>query len=277
MDGEARSGAKANGPQHVKSKARRGRRVNSIQFPDPSISLIFRGFQPVRQDSSMKGIPMPAAVRTAKPKSAGTLYDVHPGVAMLQKWIGELKEKTGRSLEEWLKLIKKSGPADEQAAIDWLKKEHGHGTNSAWWLVERAVRKPGQASEDTPEEYLKAAAKYVEEMYAGAKAALRPMHDELMRLGKSLGKDVKACPCKTIVPLYRNHVFAQIKPTTRTRIDFGLALAKLMGKKKLPARLIDTGGFQKKDRITHRIEVADASQIDTFVREWAETAYELDA
>jgi len=33
----------------------------------------------------------------AKTKS---LYGVHPGVAMVQKWIAELKGKTGRSLEE---------------------------------------------------------------------------------------------------------------------------------------------------------------------------------
>jgi len=25
-----------------------------------------------------------------------SLYGVHPGVAMMQKWVGELKEKTGR-------------------------------------------------------------------------------------------------------------------------------------------------------------------------------------
>ena len=28
-----------------------------------------------------------------------TLYSVHPGVAMVQKWIAELKGKTGRSLD----------------------------------------------------------------------------------------------------------------------------------------------------------------------------------
>jgi hypothetical protein len=57
-----------------------------------------------------------------------------------------------------------------------------------------------------------------------------------------------------MVPLYRNHVFAQIKPTTNTRIDLGLALAKYP-ESKLPKRLIDTGGKAKKDRITRRIEI----------------------
>ncbi|HJY86909.1 MAG TPA: hypothetical protein VKE24_08740 [Candidatus Acidoferrales bacterium] len=36
-----------------------------------------------------------------------SLYGVHPSVAMVQKWVAELKEKTGRSLEEWIALVKK--------------------------------------------------------------------------------------------------------------------------------------------------------------------------
>ena len=85
---------------------------------------------------------------------------------------------------------------------------------------------------------------------------------------------MKACPCQTIVPLYRNHVFAQIKPTTNTRIDLGFALAKYKGK--LPKRIIDTGGLAKKDRITHRIELKSADEIDSEVKKWLKTAYELD-
>ena len=50
-----------------------------------------------------------------------SIYSVHPGVLMTQKWIGELKQKTGRSLEEWLKFIKKSGPKDETERKHWLK------------------------------------------------------------------------------------------------------------------------------------------------------------
>jgi len=90
-----------------------------------------------------------------------------------------------------------------------------------------------------------------------------------------MGSDVKACPCKTIVPFYREHVFAQIKPTTNTRIDLGFALTHYKGK--LPKRLIDTGGLAKKDRITHRIEITSADQIDDDVKKWLKTAYDLDA
>ena len=121
--------------------------------------------------------------------------------------------------------------------------------------------------------YLKAAENYVDEMFAGKKEHLRPIYDALLKLGLSMGKDVKACPCQTIVPIYRNHVFAQIKPTTQTRIDFGLALGDT---KKTPKRLIDTGGFAKKDRITHRFEITSLKDIDDEVKHWLRIAYDRD-
>jgi hypothetical protein len=201
-----------------------------------------------------------------------SIYGVHPGVLMTQKWVTELKQKTGRSLDEWLKFIKKDGPPTEAARRVWLKQQHGLGTNSAWWLAERSVGKGAEASD--PDAYLKAAEKYVEEMFSGKKEHLRPIYDALLKLGLSMGKDTKACPCQTIVPLYRNHVFAQIKPTTQTRIDFGLALGDT---KKTSQRLIDTGGFAKKDRITHRFGITSLKDIDDEVKRWLQVAYDRDA
>ena len=206
----------------------------------------------------------------AKTKSK-SIYSVHPGVAMVRKWIDDLPGKTGRSLDEWMKFIKKSGPKTEKERRDWLKAEHGLGTNAASWLAERAEGKGGE--DDDPDAYLRAAEGYVENMFAGPKQSLRPMYDALLKLGLSIGKDVKACPCQTIVPLYRKHVFAQIKPTTQTRIDMGFALKDL----KASGRLIDTGGFAKKDRITHRIAIASLADINDEVKRWLQYAYELDA
>ena len=198
-----------------------------------------------------------------------TPYSVHPGVLMVQNWVATLKQKSGRSLDEWLTLIRKSGPPTEKERREWLKKECGLGTNTAWWLAERAE---GKGEDGDPDAYLEQANQYVEEMYSGSKAGLRPMYDALLKLGLGIGKDAKACPCKTIVPLYRNHVFAQIKPTTRTRIDLGFAL----GARKAEGRLIDTGGYAKKDRITHRIPISSLNEIDAEVKQWLHTAYEED-
>lgn len=194
---------------------------------------------------------------------------------MVQNWIEALPEKTGRTLEQWIAFIRKQGLADEKAGREWLKAEHGMGSNAAWWLAERAFGKAGMTWDDDPDEYLRMAVAYVEEQYAGKKEALRPIYDRLLKLGLGIGKDAKACPCKTIVPLYREHVFAQIKPTTNARVDLGLALAR-MPESKIPKRIIDTGGKAKKDRITHRIPIGAVEEIDEFVEKWLRTAYDLD-
>ncbi|MGZ7060709.1 MAG: DUF5655 domain-containing protein [Candidatus Angelobacter sp.] len=208
---------------------------------------------------------MPA---TKKQRTSST-YDVHPSLGMYQSSLAALKQKTGRVLEEWVKLVEKEGPATEKERRAWLKTEHGLGMNYAWWIAEQSL---GKGDHGNPETYLRQAEEFVEKMYSGPKEALRPIFEELLALGRSLGKDVKVCPCKTIVPLYRKHVFAQIKPTTHTRIDLGLALKDA----KVPKRLIDTGGLAKKDRITHRIEITSVKGIDAEVQKWLKKAYEMD-
>jgi hypothetical protein len=200
-----------------------------------------------------------------------SIYSVHPSVAFVTNWRESLKEKTGRSLGAWVTLLKTSGPQGEKERIAWLKQEHGLGTNSAIAIAQRAAGK--DADMDSPEAYLKAAERYVIAMFRGPYSPLRPLYDELLRLGLSVGEDAKACPCKTMVPLYRNHVFAQIKPATRTRVDVGFAL----GARKGAGRLTETGGYAKKDRITHRIGIESLDQIDDEVRRWLKLAYDEDA
>lgn len=218
-----------------------------------------------------------------RPSGGGTLpplrtnrvssYGVHPGVAMVQGWIASLKEKSGRTLEEWIRFIRREGPADLKRRGKWLKEQHGLGTVTASWLAERADEGRMGIGEEDPRVYLENAVRYVEEMYPAARAALRPLHDGLIGLARELGPDIRICPCETIVPIYRRHVIAQIRPATRTRIDFGLALGDT------PARgaLIDTGGFAKKDRITHRIAVSSEADINAELRRWLKAAYDRNA
>jgi len=201
-----------------------------------------------------------------------SLYSPHPGIAMVQKWIATLKEKTGRDLDAWLTLAKRHGPKSEAARREWLKTKHGLGTNSAWWIAERSFGRGHE--DDDPERYLEAAEGYVEAMLSGKKAALRPIYDELVALCRGVGKDVKVSPGKTIVSVYRNHVIAQIKVASSSRIDFGLALGPT---KPATMRLIDTGGLAKKDRITHRFAIAKVEEIDAEVKRWLKTAYSRDA
>jgi len=84
---------------------------------------------------------------------------------------------------------------------------------------------------------------------------------------------VKACPCKTIVPLYRERVFAEIKPATRARIDLDLALGDLQG----AGRLIENKDRPKGNRLSHRIAITSLEEIDDEVKRWLEAAYDLEA
>jgi hypothetical protein len=221
-----------------------------------------------------KGIPRSGVIdmSAAPAKHARSIYGVHPGVAMVQKWKAELKKKTGRSLEEWVALARSEGPKTEKEIREWLQISHKLGANSAGWIAARSAGK--ESEEDSPERYLAAALKYVDQQYAGKKGALRPIYERLLQHAARLGADVKACPCRTMVPLYRRHVFAQLKATTNSRFDLGLSLTHHEGK--LPKRLVATGGLAKQDRITHRIELTSADQIDDQVKRWLKTAYELD-
>jgi len=105
--------------------------------------------------------------------SKKSIYSVHSSIAYAQTIIRNLPETTGKSIEEWVALVKKSGPNGEKERREWLKKNYQLGGTTVSMIVDRVE---GKGAEDTdPAAYLKAAEKYVEAMYAGPKAALRPI------------------------------------------------------------------------------------------------------
>ena len=200
-------------------------------------------------------------------------YDLHPSIAYVQSVLANFKSKTGRTLEEWVALAQREGPTERKACQAWLKAQ-GLGTQQAAFVAQRAIAEPGHAFDDTPEGYLAAAPGYVEAQYAGKKAALRPLFDRIVSRTRALGPDVKVCPCETIVPFYRNHVFAEVKPFA-SRLDLGLALGDPAAVKDPSGRLKNTGGYAKKDRITHKVEVMSEADLEAALP-WLEQAYRRD-
>ena len=203
---------------------------------------------------------------------AKSTYSVHPSIPYVQNILAKFKAKTGRTVDEWVAFVKKEGPKTKAERRAWLKETYKLGTNYSWWIAERAE---GKGEEDGDSEaYLRKAPENVNQMFAGKRAALKPVYEKLLKLGLGVGKDTKACPCKTIVPLYREHVFAEIKPATNSRIDLGLALGRVPGK--IPARIEVVKG-SKGNRITHRIAIESIDQVDAFVEKWLRRAYDADA
>src|SRR5262245_61296690 len=86
--------------------------------------------------------------RPSKKKStaAKSLYSVHPSIAYAQSILDNLAKTTGKAIEEWTRLIKKTGPTNDKACFEWLKKEHKLGGTTAWMVAQKAF---GKTSEDT--------------------------------------------------------------------------------------------------------------------------------
>jgi len=172
----------------------------------------------------------------------------------LQTMIGNMPDKTGKSLEEWMGILKEKSFAKHSEAVNFLKSEHGVTHGFANTIVTLSKR------EDTPEEDL------VSAQYKG-KEALFPIYEKLISFIKTLGQDITITPKKGSVSLIRKRQFVLIKPATKTRIDLGFKLKD----KPTTARLENSGPFGT--MCTHRVQLSDLSDIDKELQEWITEAY----
>jgi hypothetical protein len=58
-------------------------------------------------------------------------YSVHPSVTYARAVLDHLPAKTGRSLEEWVRLLESDGPGGAKERREWLKRAHGLGGTTA--------------------------------------------------------------------------------------------------------------------------------------------------
>jgi hypothetical protein len=174
-----------------------------------------------------------------------------------------LPEKTGKTYEQWVALAKKSGPKDRNQLAAWLKSEHNLGTVTAKFIAADAS---GKSLADT---YGDEGA-LLDGMYKDDRAALRPLYDRLAETARKVAPDVELTVCKTYVGIRSSRrQFAMIKPTTKTRVDLGLALPGLAA----AGRLLPAGSIGN-DRMTHRLEITTGKEIDGEVKKWLKAAYD---
>ncbi len=199
-------------------------------------------------------------------------YSVHPATRMAQDWVSALPSKTGKTLDDWRVIIRDAKIAERKELIDYLKREWQFGTNQAIWLADIAQGNEDSIAMSSEAGYLAVAESWIQNQYAGKKEHLRPVYNHILTVAMNIGEDVNACPTKTYTSLFRHYAFGQIKPTTNSRIDLGLAL----GAEPPLGKLIETGGAAKGDRITHRIALTTIDDIDDEVHHWLQMAYQMD-
>ena len=177
-------------------------------------------------------------------------YQPHPGLAKEHADKDRLRTATGKTFDEWVEVARKKGPKEQRACREWLRKEHGHASRDAWWLASAAVTPDDAASYSSPEGF-------VDALYSGEKAALRAIHEAVVDAAIALGDDVIPTACKTMVPIYRRHVFVEMRP-----VDGAVEAQLAMGDVPAKGRLLPSDGRQPGDRLTHRVLLRSLAEVD---------------
>ncbi len=172
----------------------------------------------------------------------------------LQTMINNMPAKTGKSLEQWIKILKSKNFDKHGVAVKFLKTEHDLTHGFANTIVTLSNEK-----NDTSEELLL-------NQYQG-KESLKPIYQALIDIVKSLGSDIIITPKKGSVSLIRKKQFALIKPATKTRIDLGLKLKNV----DVQGCLQNSGPFGT--MCTHRIQLTKITDVGEEVIDWLTMAY----
>ena len=179
---------------------------------------------------------------------------------MANAMIANMKEKTGKTLPQWLTIAKKTGGSKHGEIVKALKADHGltHGYAN---LVAHKLLKSDAGSQ------AEGGTDLVATQYAGPKEGLKPVYEAVIKAAKALGKDVEVSPKKTYVSLRRNKQFALVQPSTRTRVDLGINLKD----ERATERLEKAGSFNA--MVSHRIRLEKPGDVDKDVKAWLKKAY----
>jgi hypothetical protein len=172
----------------------------------------------------------------------------------LAKMVAALKEKTGRSLEEWQAAIAAKGLEKHGEVVNFLKTEHGVSHGYANQIALR--RKPEAPSTGDP----------IEEIFSG-KPLAKEIYDAAMTKLKGFGGDLDLAPKKGYVSVRRNKQFAMMQPAAN-RLDIGFIMKGVDP----TARLEPSGSWNA--MFTHRVRVGSKAEVDDELVGWLRQAYD---
>jgi hypothetical protein len=144
--------------------------------------------------------------------------------------IRNIESEYGKPIGAWIELVNAGGLA-----------KHAHIA-----LLARAAEQPAPAN----------AVQALDVLYAGKKAALRPVHDALIAAINAFGIGIEQIEKKGYISLRRAKQFAMIQPSTADRIDVSRILRD--DEPRGPARARER--IQRP--VTHRVRVHTVTDID---------------
>lgn len=171
---------------------------------------------------------------------------------MMNSISDSMKERTGKTLEEWVEVVKVSGidPLDQKSVRNWLKSEHGILQNSQWAIADAAARAAGWVRPSVEG--------YIDAQYQGEKAVLRPIFDALREIIEGLGEDVAVEGRGGYTPFVRKRQFIAVQASSKTRVDLGLRFKEapesaLLSTSSLPGQSTHKVGLSSVEDITDEL------------------------
>ena len=179
----------------------------------------------------------------------------------VQTQLNNIQKKTGKSLTELTTIAQKSGLTKHGELRDMFKDKFGLGHGDANSLV-HAIR----ASDGTRAAEGKNENAVLDEIYSGAKAGMRPIHDALMEHIMKFG-EFEIVSKKGYVSLRCKKQFAMIGPKTNTRFEVGINAKDL----KKNSRLLEQ---PKGSMCNYIVQVNDMKEVDAELITWIRSAFE---
>lgn len=176
-----------------------------------------------------------------------------------QEFIQTAKEKTGRTLEQWLPVVKRSGLSKQMEITNWLKAEYKMNHLQASLLAGLYLNdgKPVYQNESS----------LLENQFAKCED-MRPLFDAVSEKILSIFPDAQLISKKTYLSYTATREFAAINIKTkeiRLGMDLGdIAFTEALQKSKL------TGPMP---RISHMIVITDTRQFDKKLIEYLQASY----
>ncbi len=176
-----------------------------------------------------------------------------------QTMVENLYKNTGKTLEQWIEIVKKENFEKHGQILKLLKDKHGftHGFAN---LVAMKARKADAGSAENKNEL-------IEKQYQG-KEHFKPVYDKLISEIMKFGNDVELAPKKAYVSVRRKKQFALLQPATKTRYEIGIILKETKAKGKLEE--VKTANAM----CSHKINLSEINEIDDEVLHWLKAAYD---
>lgn len=172
--------------------------------------------------------------------------------------IENLHKNTGKSLEQWVDIVKKQNFAKHGEILKFLKEQHEFTHGFANLVAHKANETDAGSAENQDD--------LITKQYQG-KEHLKPLYDKLMSEILKFGNDIEIAPKNSYVSLRRKKQFATLNPATKTRFEIGINLKGQGAKGKLEAE-------KPNAMCSHKIDITDINDIDKEVYEWIKTAYD---